>query len=263
MKKLILVLIILCIGSTIVFAEGLSVEERQIIKDRIKANDPGRDLLLDQLLRETNGAEISFALPYLNDPRADVRAIIAEKLGFYGDVSFTIPALLKAREDESPEVREKVAKSLLIRGKTTEVIPVFVRLIKEGQIYHGLMNDITSIRSGKDREELKKGLLLLQNGKDLTIQKRAYIKTLLLYEFNEPFADDTKQIMIEAIKKTDNGSALSDITPVYRMVMRIWTSKQNLTITKEDCVDLLSVAKGSSVKRIADEANKSLELISK
>lgn len=258
MKKVIFVMILLGLFIKVVFAEGISNEEKQIIKDRITANDPGRDLLLDRLLRETDGAEIDFALPYLNDPKADVRAVIAEKLGFYGDASVAVPALLKAREDKDWFVRSNVAKSLVARGKEEEAIPIYLGLIKSGEGYGDLYREMNSIKDGKIKIYFKDEVIKNAENITLSLVKRVYAISILSYVFYEPLTESYKEIITQALYFIDNSNEIRD---TYIMARSIRGLLPDHGIKKEYYIEIAQLAKQSKYKNIREAGESRIRIL--
>lgn len=264
MKKICLLLFLMLLP-VIVMAEAevgdLTSEEVANLKKDIAAGVRWRERFAHNLIWLTKGKEILFLVPYLeSDSDPQMRAVIAEGLGKYGDPSIAVPALLKAREDSSWSVRSSVAKSLLQRGKENEAATVYIRLIKEKVMYWGMYDEIKRMRDEKVKNSIKEEVLKIINDTNASIVKQAYAISFLVYIYYEPLAPKYKEIIIKALKYVEGSSVeINDIGIMSDVVGAILPDHE---IKREDYLEIATLAiksKHKYIKQAGDSRFKLLE----
>jgi hypothetical protein len=249
MKKIV-ILIALILVPAILLAGALSQDEIKIMKDRIIAKDPERDLLITKLVKDSNGAEVDFALSYLqNDSDPKVRAAVAELMAIFGSDSKVIPILINSSKDKEWFVRSKVARALLLRNQEKQAVSIYLDLIRQGETYWEIYDEVKSVRDIDVKDSLKKELEKIVNNPETKITIQAYGISFLSYVSNEYVTENQKNIILSALISIENTTNRKEI-PLISRIIRSITPDSN--IKKEYIIEIANLAKESKYKNIRD-----------
>ncbi|MDD5131126.1 MAG: HEAT repeat domain-containing protein [bacterium] len=216
MKKTILMIFImlnvLCASS--VYAEGDIKVDETGLPEAPKATRTaeemlsdtslkGRDLLAYDYFSWNKDNAAPFLAPFLAiDPDPEVRSVIAEGLGTYGDATIAVSALLKAREDKFPRVREKVADSLIKRGHEKESVDILLGLIKEKEFSSLVLDNLNNLFKKEDYRkrilEEYENIIQNKNGdKELQVYAILALKVLIGRTISKEEKDDIENSVLK------------------------------------------------------------------
>lgn len=214
MKKIVFLILFAFSVISIVYGQEESVPID--LHKAVASGGEGRELSTYDLLRTEGSEAVPFLVPYLlNDPYPKVRAIIAEGLGKYGDASVAVPALMKAREDKSPEVREKVAMALINRGYEKEAVDMLIRLVKEKKITGFIYDKMNLYAQNEDfKGKILGELENIKNSKTTDDELKAYAIIALKINRNDQISENDFMDITKAITSDShlNGIYIGQLT---------------------------------------------------